>query len=42
MMKYAFYLYALAAFALITIQFDLLKTREEAEGREFYPELDAQ
>lgn len=35
-----FYLYALGIFALITIQFDLLKTREEKEGAEFYPELD--
>lgn len=39
MMKYAFYLYALAVAALVTIQFDLLKTPEEIEGKEFYPEL---
>lgn len=40
MMKYAFYLYALAAAALITIHFDWLKTEEEKAGKEFYPELD--
>ena len=39
MMKWAFYLYALAVAALVTIQFDLLKTPEEIEGKEFYPEL---
>lgn len=40
MMHYAFYLYALAIVTLIVIQLDLLKTREEAEGKAFYPELD--
>lgn len=40
MMKYAFYLYALAAMALLTIQFDLLKTKGEIAGEAFYPELD--
>lgn len=42
MMKYAFYLYALCIFTLITIKFDLLCTKEEREGQEFYPELDSQ
>lgn len=41
MMKYAFYLYALAAVTLLTIQFDLLKTKEEISGASFYPDLDA-
>lgn len=40
MMKYAFYLYALAFIALLTIQMDLLKTEEEIAGKEFYTELD--
>lgn len=38
--KNAVYLYLLAAFALATIQFDLLKTKEEKEHMPFYPELD--
>ena len=42
MMKYAFYLYALGIIMLLTIHFDLMKTKEEIEGQEFYPELDAQ
>lgn len=40
MMKYAFYLYALAALALLAVHFDLFKTDEEKAGKEFYPELD--
>ncbi len=40
MMKYAFYLYALAVMTLLTIQFDLLKTKGEIAGEAFYPELD--
>ena len=40
MMKYAFYLYALAIMAFLTIQFDLLKTKGEIAGEAFYPELD--
>ena len=42
MMKYAFYLYALGIITLITIHFDLMKTKEEIEGKDFYPELDEQ
>ena len=42
MMKYAFYLYALAIAAFVTIQLDLLKTPAEKAGEEFYPELDGQ
>jgi Na+/H+ antiporter NhaC len=39
MMKYAFYLYALAILTLLAIRFDLLKTKEERENKEFYLEL---
>ena len=37
-----FYLYALGIFALIVVQFDLFRTKEEIAGNEFYPELDAE
>lgn len=36
----SYYLFFLLIFTLVTIQFDLLKTKEEKAGKAFYPELD--
>ncbi|WP_298016536.1 Na+/H+ antiporter NhaC family protein [uncultured Dysosmobacter sp.] len=40
LMTRGYYLFFLFVFTVITIQFNLLQTKEEKEGREFYPELD--
>lgn len=42
LMTRSYYLFFLLVFTLITIQFNLLQTKEEKEGKEFYPELDAE
>lgn len=40
LMTRGYYLFFLFIFTVITIQFNLLQTKEEKEGMEFYPELD--
>lgn len=40
LMTRGYYLFFLFIFTVITIQFNLLQTKEEKEGKEFYPELD--
>lgn len=40
LIKHSYYLILLGIFTIITIQFDLLKTKEEKAGMEFYSELD--
>lgn len=40
LIRFQFYLFALACMALLTIQFDFLKTKEEKQEVDFYPELD--
>lgn len=40
LMTRGYYLFFLFIFTIITIQFNLLQTKEEKEGKEFYPELD--
>ncbi|MPN63931.1 hypothetical protein SDC9_211698 [bioreactor metagenome] len=39
-MGHSYYLVLLLLATVVTIQFELLKTKEEKEGVEFYPELD--
>lgn len=40
LMTRGYYLFFLFVFTIITIQFNLLQTKEEKEGKSFYPELD--
>lgn len=40
LMTRGYYLFFLFVFTIITIQFNLLQTKEEKEGKDFYPELD--
>ena len=40
LMTRGYYLFFLFIFTIITIQFNLLQTKEEKEGKSFYPELD--
>lgn len=40
LMTRGYYLFFLFVFTVITIQFNLLQTKEEKEGKSFYPELD--
>lgn len=40
LMTRGYYLFFLFIFTIITIQFNFLQTKEEKEGKEFYPELD--
>lgn len=42
LMTHGYYLFFLFVFTIITIQFNLLQTKAEKEGQEFYPELDAE